>query len=63
MTTIIWIALGIFGWVLLGAMVLSFIDHKGELAIWKMQAPSLLVFIANLLWPIVALLYLTRRNK
>ena len=63
MTTIIWIALGIFGWVLLGAMILSFIDHKGELVIWKMQAPELLIFIVNLLWPIVALLYLTRRNK
>jgi len=63
MTTVIWIALGIFGWVLLGAMILSFVDHKGELAIWKMQAPELLIFIVNLLWPIVVLLYLTRRNK
>ena len=63
MTTVIWIGLGIFGWVLLGAMILSFVDHKGELATWKMQAPELLIFIVNLLWPIVALLYLTRRNK
>ena len=63
MTTVIWIGLGIFGWVLLGAMILSYVDHKNELAIWKMQAPELLIFIVDLLWPFVALLYLTKKTK
>jgi len=63
MTAVIWIILGIFGWVLVGATILSYVDHKSELAIWKMQAPELLIFIVNLLWPIVALLYLTKKDK
>jgi len=63
MTTIIWIGLIIMGWVLLGSFILSLVDKHLELCRWKMQAPELLIFIVNLLWPIVVLLYLTRRNK
>jgi len=63
MTTIIWTILIIMGWSLMGSFILSAVDKRLELYKWKMQAPELLIFIVNLLWPFVLLLYLTKKDK
>jgi len=60
---IIWIGLIIMGWSLMGSFILSMADRRLELYEWKIQAPELLIFIVNLLWPIVVLFYLTKKDK
>jgi len=51
------------GWSLMGSFILSMADRRLELYEWKIQAPELLIFIVNLLWPIVVLFYLTKKDK
>ena len=62
MKILIWTIIVVIGWVLLGSFVLSSIDKNLELTRWKMQAPVLLIFIVNMLWPIVALFYISKRR-
>jgi len=62
MKILIWTIIVVIGWVLLGSFVLSSIDKNLELTRWKIQAPVLLIFIVNMLWPIVALFYISKRR-
>jgi hypothetical protein len=63
MEILIWIGLGIIGWVIVGSLVLSAIDQNLEITTRKRQYPVLLVFIINLLWPIVSVLYLLAKRR
>ena len=61
--TISYIILGIIGWIIVGSMVLSSIDRNLEITNWKIRAVWWLRFLVNLLWPIISIIYLTRKRK
>ncbi len=61
--TISYIILGIIGWIIVGSMVLSSIDRNLEITNWKIRAVWWLRFLVNVLWPIISIIYLTRKRK
>ncbi len=60
METLVWIILIAIGWTTFGSFALSSIDKNLELTNWKFHAVWWLRFLVNVLWPVVAILYLTK---
>lgn len=63
MEILIWIIIIIIGWALLGSFVLLSIDKNLELTNWKSRAVWWLRFLVNMLWPIIAILYLSKSHQ
>lgn len=64
--TISYIILGIIGWIMLGSIILGGVDQENgnlEITNWKLHAVWWLRFLVNLLWPIISIIYLTRKRK
>jgi len=62
MTVASYVILGIVGWIMFGSIVLGGIDKNLEITNWKLHAVWWLRLLVNLFWPIIAVIYLSKKN-
>lgn len=59
---LICIILGSLTWIAIGSIILGAIDTKLEITMWKLKTVWWLQLLFNFAWPIILLLYATKRE-
>jgi len=58
MEILIWVVLGVIGWIFIGEFALSSIDQNLEITTRKRMYPKWIVIIMDILWPFITIRYL-----